>query len=114
MYRTLLSGICTVKGGKAVASTYGFLFGIALYVTHEWLFCFIIPLLVFFLVLFIFRIVSLASMVSVSVGGILIFFFVDKVCGAIILGLALFIIYRHSSNIKRIINGTESKVNFRK
>ena len=98
------------KGGKAVACSYGFLLGLALFVTHEYLLTFILPLLTFFVVLALSKMVSLSSMVGVSTAAILIFFFVDKTIGLMVFALALFVIYRHKANIERIKNGTESKI----
>ena len=98
------------KGGKAVACSYGFLLGLALFVTHEYLLTFILPLLTFFFVLALSKMVSLSSMIGVSMAAILIFFFVDKTIGLMVFALALFVIYRHKTNIERIKNGTESKI----
>ena len=98
------------KGGKAVASTYGYLLGLALYVTHDYIYTFIIPIISFFVILLISKMVSLSSMLSVLLAGILIFVFVDKYIGLLVLALSIFVIYRHSSNIKRILDGNESKI----
>ena len=98
------------KGGKAVASAYGYLLGLAIFVTHEYLYTFIIPVIVFFAVLLISRMVSLSSMCGVTSAAILIFTFNDKIVGLLVLILALFIIYRHKANIERIINHKESKI----
>ena len=98
------------KGGKAVACSYGFLLGLALFVTHEYLLTFILPLVTFFFVLALSKMVSLSSMVGVSTAAILIFFFVDKTIGLMVFALAIFVIYRHKANIERIKNGTESKI----
>ena len=102
------------KGGKAVACSYGYLFGLSMYVTHEWIFTFIAPVAVFFLILIISKMVSLSSMCGVTSAAILIFFFVDKTIGLMVFALALFVIYRHRANIERIKNGTESKIGSKK
>ena len=102
------------KGGKAVASAYGYLFGLALYVTHEFIYTFICPVIVFFIVLALSRMVSLSSMIGVSSASVLVFLFVNKSVGLLIAALAAFVIYRHSVNIQRIINGTESKIGSKK
>ncbi len=102
------------KGGKAVACTYGYLVGLALYVNHEWLFTFLLPWLLFFLILAATRMVSLSSMVSVTSAAFLIFFFVNRTSGILVFLLALFVIYRHKANIQRILNGTESKIGTKK
>ena len=98
------------RGGKAVSCSYGYLMGLALFVTHEYIFTFFVPFLVFFIVLATARMVSLSSMCGVLSGAISIFCFVDREIGLPVLILACFVIYRHSANIKRIMNGTESKL----
>lgn len=102
------------KGGKAVACSYGYLLGLALFVTHEWLYTFALPLAIFLIVLVISRMVSLSSMTGVLSAGILIFILVDKKIGILVLLLALFVIYRHRTNIDRILKGTESKLGSKK
>ena len=98
------------RGGKAVASSYGYLLGLALFVTHEYLYTFLIPVLVFFAVLLIFRMVSLASMCGVTSAALSLLIHGDTSTGLLVLALAAFVIYRHSTNIKRIIEHKESKI----
>ncbi len=102
------------KGGKAVACSYGYMLGLALFVTHEFFYTFTIPLLVFFISLALSKMVSLSSMLGVSYSAISVFLFVDLVIGLMLMALALFVIYRHRSNIERIRNGTESKIGQKK
>lgn len=102
------------KGGKAVACSYGYMLGLALFVTHEFFYTFTIPLLVFFISLALSKMVSLSSMLGVSSSAISVFLFVDRVIGLMLMALALFVIYRHRSNIERIRNGTESKIGQKK
>ena len=97
------------KGGKAVASAYGYLLGLAMYVTHEFIYTYIGPLLVFIIVLLISKMVSLSSMIGVTSASIFISI-IDYRTAILVLCLALLVIYRHGSNIKRIISGTESKI----
>lgn len=104
------------KGGKAVATSYGFFLGIALFVTHEWVYSFLLPAFAFFLILYVCRMVSLSSMCAIWINGIvsLILYmngtFSDIAVPVSILLLAAFVTYRHSANIKRILNHTESKI----
>ncbi|MBR4461840.1 MAG: glycerol-3-phosphate 1-O-acyltransferase PlsY [Erysipelotrichaceae bacterium] len=98
------------RGGKAVSCSYGYLLGLALFVTHRYFPTFILPWLVFMIVLLLSRMVSLSSMCGVLSAAISIFFFVDRQIGLMVLALALFVIYRHSANIKRILSGTEAKL----
>ncbi len=101
------------KGGKAVACSYGYLLGLALFVTNEFIFTFLIPLLVFLITLITSKMVSLSSMVGLS-SAVLTLLKVNYKLSILQLILALFVIYRHSANIKRIINKTESKISFKK
>lgn len=102
------------KGGKAVACSYGYLLGLSLYVTHEYILTFVLPLLVFFVSLYLSKMVSLSSMLGVSSAAILVFLFVDHLIGIMLTALALFVIYRHRKNIERIRNRTESKIGQKK
>ena len=101
------------KGGKAVACSYGYLLGLALFVTNEFIFTFLIPLIVFLITLVISKMVSLSSMVGLS-SAVFTLLKVNYKLSILQLVLALFVIYRHSANIKRIINKTESKISFNK
>ena len=65
------------KGGKAVACAYGYLLGLAVYVTHEYFLTFFLPIIVFFIVLAISRMVSLSSMCGVSSAAVIIFLFIE-------------------------------------
>ena len=97
-------------GGKAVATMYGFLLGL-------WVCCgysaltFFLPLITFMAVLFLFKIVSLSSMLSALAAMIYIWLCNKPI--SIIVAVAVFavlVIARHHSNIKRMLNGTENRV----
>lgn len=98
------------KGGKAVATMYGFLFGMALIAGYSfWIF--FIPLITFLVVLYIWRIVALSSIVSAAVNTVFIFFTADSIPLFIAsLIFTLIIIIRHRANLQRMINGTENKI----
>lgn len=101
------------KGGKGVACAMGYLLGLGLFVTHDVVFIFVIPALTFFLVLGLTKMVSLSSMIDLSVATIVGFItFDEKIYAFLVLLLTVFVIYRHSANIKRILKGEESKVTF--
>ena len=100
------------KGGKAVASSFGYFLGLMIFTTHEAFFTFISPVVYFFLIVWLKKMVSLASMISVTMGALGVFFFVDYKTGFLMLLDAALVIYRHKANIERIKNGTESKVTF--
>ena len=102
------------KGGKAVASAYGYLLAIAILVTSNPL-TLIVPLLVFILFLGLFRMVSLGSMVGILAAVIFNFIFTDILALKVSLVLLLaLVVYRHLANIKRIIAGKESKISWLK
>ena len=54
------------KGGKAVATTFGYFLGLAIFVNHSWFWQFFFPVIVFFAVLYACRMVSVSSMTSVG------------------------------------------------
>ena len=101
------------KGGKAVACSYGFALA-----TNIWLF--LAGMAVFFLVLYIKKYVSLSSMISVFSMAMLSLIPVIRDHMNLIqwnLGYSVtliiifcFVVYRHSSNIKKLINHVENKV----
>ncbi|HHW38000.1 MAG TPA: glycerol-3-phosphate 1-O-acyltransferase PlsY [Bacillales bacterium] len=91
------------KGGKAVATSAGVLLAYSPLL-------FIILILSFFVSLFISKYVSLSSMIAGIIGIIYSLFTGDLPLIIVISLLTSFVIYRHRSNISRIINGTEPKV----
>lgn len=95
------------KGGKAVATSGGVILG------YHWP-IFILLLLSFFIALKLSKMVSFSSM-SVAIVGFIysaIYFILTKdiYLPIIITLLAIFIFYRHRSNISRIREGTEPKI----
>lgn len=102
------------KGGKAVACSYGYLLGLALFVTGELFYTFFAPLSVFLITLIISKMVSLSSMLGVSSASMFVLMNVDPKLSLLIFLLSLFVIYRHKANIKRIQEGTEAKISFKK
>lgn len=98
------------KGGKAVATMYGFLFGMAIVGEYSlWIFLF--PLLVFLAVLYLWKIISLASMVSATANTIFLYFKVEsKLMFAASLIFTIVIIVRHRKNIDRMLKNEENKI----
>lgn len=95
------------KGGKAVATSAGVILGVNPVV-------FLIIAVIFFTLLFTTRMVSLTSILT-SIGNfITTLFFDDFILQIISFLIMLLIIIRHSGNIKRIISGTEPKIQFKK
>ena len=91
------------KGGKAVATFAGVILAYQPVL-------FLIGLGIFILTLAISKMVSFTSMLTISIGVLLSLYFQDIVLTIIALLADIFIIYRHRSNIQRILNGTEPKV----
>ena len=99
------------KGGKAVATTYGYLLGVVVFITGHWFAQFVLPILCFFLFLYMSTMVSVASILSIFVAVIAGFFVnVDLKVSLATLLLWLFVTYRHKENINRIKQGTENKI----
>lgn len=98
-------------GGKAVATSYGYLLGIVILLTGNWFSGFFLPILCFFVILFITKMVSISSILSLLAE--IAASFVTKQDPAITLSLIalwLFVVYRHKGNLVRIKNGTENKI----
>ena len=91
------------KGGKAVATFAGVILAYQPVL-------FLIGLGIFILTLAISKMVSFTSMLTISIGVLLSLYFQDMVLTTIALFADIFIIYRHRTNIQRILNGTEPKV----
>ncbi|MDD3049278.1 MAG: glycerol-3-phosphate 1-O-acyltransferase PlsY [Bacilli bacterium] len=100
------------KGGKAVATMFGFLLGISIF-TFQDISMLLVPLSAFILVLLAGKMVSLASIVAAITSSIYIFIDspADSTRVASIL-LTILLIYRHRANIQRILKGEESKVSW--
>ncbi|MGI6331896.1 MAG: glycerol-3-phosphate 1-O-acyltransferase PlsY [Zhaonellaceae bacterium] len=96
------------KGGKGVAVGAGIFLIVAPKVI-------LLAAVMFLLTLFIFRYVSLSSIVGALTVGLLTFVY-DQSLFLTTLSwlLVIFVIYRHRSNIKRILNGTENKVGYKR
>ena len=92
------------KGGKGVATGLGVIAALMPEVT-------LIVFAVWFAIVYFTGYVSLGSIISAALVPILTLFF-GLHTEFLILGLiaAVFIIYRHKSNIERLLNGTESKI----
>lgn len=91
------------KGGKAVATTVGIFLIISPY-------SILALLVVFFAIVFLTGYVSIASMVSALCLAVAVYLFkgtTPEVIFSIIIGL--FVIYKHKSNIKNLINKKEAK-----
>lgn len=107
------------RGGKAVATSFGFFLGISVFLTGNYLVNFFLPVAVFFGVLYASKMVSLSSMTALlaeAIGSFILAFAgkIDMKIPVAILILWAFVTYRHRSNIQRILNGTENKIGSKK
>ena len=91
------------KGGKAVATSGGVLLGYAPLM-------FAVIVLAFFICLYITKYVSLSSMLAAIVAVVYAIIARDTPLIIVVSMLAIFVIYRHRANIKRIMNKSEPKI----
>ncbi|WP_348664965.1 glycerol-3-phosphate 1-O-acyltransferase PlsY [Dubosiella newyorkensis] len=102
-------------GGKAVSTVFGFLLGTSIFVFKD-TFYFLVPFLMFFIVLYLFKFVSLASICGIVCGTLFITatlwsMNVQNILVIIACWLmAILVIYRHLKNIRAIQNGEERKI----
>lgn len=98
------------KGGKAVSTAMGFLLGIAIFITGDFVIGFIVPLILFFALLYVTKMVSLSSMIAVSTAALILWFTTTALVAGTFTIIAVIVVSRHHANIKRIINGNETKI----
>ena len=95
------------KGGKGVASTFGFILAtspqIALLAFFTWL-----------IVAFVSRYSSLSAITAAVLTPIYAFFLTEPIYSIFYTAMALLVLYRHHANIARLIQGKESKISFKK
>ena len=98
------------KGGKAVATMYGFLFGMALVGGYSfWIF--FVPLFAFLAVLYLTKIVALSSVLSAVVNTLYIYFVLgskELFLGSLIFSIVM--IVRHRANFERMLRHEENKI----
>ena len=96
------------KGGKGVATYIGFLLGINLYIGFSFL-------MVWMVIAFISKYSSFASLTAILVAPIyFIFINFNLYIGIFFIYLSLIIYLKHTENIKRLLNKTESKIKLSK
>lgn len=99
------------KGGKAVSTSVGFLLAISIMITGNVLLHFVVPVVIFFTLLYFTKMVSLSAMIMLVCATLLLF--ISKVSLSISLTfmvITLIVIYRHKENIERIKNNEERKI----
>jgi len=98
------------KGGKAVATMYGFLFGLMVFAGYSPL-VFFLPLAVFLIILYLTKIIAISSIGSAAAVTLFVALTTDSVPVALALAVfTLLIIVRHRKNIARMIRGEENKI----
>ena len=98
------------KGGKAVATMYGFLFGMMLMGGYS-LWVFFLPLISFLVILYLCKIIALSSIGAALV--VTVYLVVTSASAMMVGALIVFdvlIIWRHRSNLQRIAQGKENKI----
>ena len=99
------------KGGKAVSTAAGYLLGAAI-IVNQVILLFIVPASLFFIILKLTKHASLASMVAATISIFIAYFATggDWIFTLNFILIDILIFYRHRANIKRLLNGTETKV----
>ena len=99
------------KGGKAVATSFGYVGAITVTNFLHFGLLLLLPLLILYLVVKTTKYVSLGSMTSFLAAMILSYFIQPNIVLSISFTfLWIFIVFRHWPNVKKLLNGTESKV----
>lgn len=100
-------------GGKAVATMFGFLLATSIFTFECNLLYVLVPFIFFFITLYIWKMVSLASMVGALSSSFFITYMQYQISLEIIIAswlLTILVIYRHRSNIAKIRAGNENKI----
>lgn len=99
------------KGGKSVSTAFGYLLGVSTLIVHKPLELFVVPVLLFFGTLKLTKWVSFSSMFSLTLTVILSFFVQsDRLISGYLLLIDAIVIWRHRSNIERLLKNEERKV----
>lgn len=115
---SLIAGTCAIlghnfpiwlkfKGGKGVASTFGFILVTAPAVGG-------LAFLTWIVVAFITRYSSLSAITAAVLVPVYAYFLTTPVHTIFYTAIAVLVLYRHRSNIARLIKGEESKISFKK
>lgn len=100
------------RGGKAVAAMYGYLFGLFAFAGRNPLY-FFLPLAVFLAVILATRVISLSSMLSAAAVTVYMWIVPESLpIRIVILIYAAMIIFRHRSNIGRLLRHEENTVSW--
>ena len=95
------------KGGKGVASAFGFILMTQPYVA-------LVAFGIWLLMAVLFRYSSLAALTAAAAMPVIAYFMCPPIYAVFYSALALLVIIRHHANIARLIKGEESKISFKK
>jgi glycerol-3-phosphate acyltransferase PlsY len=94
------------RGGKGVATTLGVMWALAWQLGA-------LACALWLLFAFVFRYSSLAALLSVAAAGAASWWLLDPRAAAVVTMLVLLVFIRHHENIRRLLDGTESKIGSR-
>ena len=95
------------KGGKGVASAFGFILMTQPYVA-------LVAFLIWLVMALLFRYSSLSALTAAAAMPVIAYFMCPPIYAVFYSALALLVIIRHHANIARLIKGEESKISFKK
>ena len=95
------------KGGKGVASSFGFILMTSPKVAG-------IALIIWIFMAFLFRYSSLAALTAAVAVPVVAWFICEPIYAAFYTAIAILVIARHHANISRLLRGEESKISFKK
>lgn len=95
------------KGGKGVASAFGFILATKPFIALS-------VLLIWIVTASIFKYSSLAAIVAAILLPVITFFYAEPIYTIVYSALVVLVLVRHHANIKRLLNGEESKIHFKK
>ena len=93
------------RGGKVVATSFAVLAGYNFFIGLSFV-------LVLFILIYLTSTISLAALTSFSLATLYVLFTQPLIFGLGFVAIAAFMIYRHRSNVVRLMKGDESRINF--
>ncbi|MDT2767418.1 glycerol-3-phosphate 1-O-acyltransferase PlsY [Globicatella sulfidifaciens] len=93
------------RGGKVVATSFAVLAGYNFFIGLRFV-------LVLFILIYLTSTISLAALTSFSLAALYVLFTQPLIFGLGFVAIAAFMIYRHRSNVVRLMKGDESRINF--
>ncbi|OFK62695.1 acyl-phosphate glycerol 3-phosphate acyltransferase [Globicatella sp. HMSC072A10] len=93
------------RGGKVVATSFAVLAGYNFFIGLSFV-------LLLFLLIYLTSTISLAALTSFSLAALYVLFTQPLIFGLGFIAIAAFMIYRHRTNVVRLMKGEESRINF--